>query len=345
MGGPVQQQNPVTEHPSSHPAIVLPVRILGTGSELPAEQHTTEELCRRAALSDEAAERQRRSGIRTRYWLGPGQSAASLAAAALRAALQSAGCEAVSLRRLIFVSSTGGDRLVPATANDILAALDLSDSCDAFDLNNGCVGFLSALDLAARSVATGCGPVAVVASETFSPYLFPEHPRPYLLFGDAAAAVIVGPAREGEGFLGLHLRNTASLRGRVHGNHPGRTGRFETIVLDASARELTESAHAALRSSIDAVLARAKLALSEVDWVLLHQPNAVMFRKLADALGVEAHKLLPIAEQLGSVGAASVPFSLDRLLAAQQVRPGARILLASVGAGTACGAALYQVAP
>jgi predicted polyphosphate/ATP-dependent NAD kinase len=40
----------------------------------------------------------------------------------------------------------------------------------------------------------GC---AVVVVETLSPFLSPDDPRPYLVLADAAAAVVLGPARAG----------------------------------------------------------------------------------------------------------------------------------------------------
>ena len=53
-------------------------------------------------------------------------------------------------------------------------------------------GFLTAMDLAARCVATGFGPVAVVAAELWSQHIDPSEPRTYAVFGDAAGAVIFG---------------------------------------------------------------------------------------------------------------------------------------------------------
>src|SRR6185295_13821051 len=50
------------------------------------------------------------------------------------------------LARLIFVSSTGGDRLTPATANAVAFALGIEGTCDCFDLNNACLGFLTSFD-------------------------------------------------------------------------------------------------------------------------------------------------------------------------------------------------------
>src|SRR4029079_12129923 len=91
---------------------------------------------------------------------------------------------------------------IPATANAVLDGAGVPSTCDAFDVNNACMGFLSAFDVAARSVATGRHPVAVVTVETLSRYVRPEAPRPYLVLGDAAAAIVMGEAANGEGIVG-----------------------------------------------------------------------------------------------------------------------------------------------
>lgn len=324
---------------------MISARILGTGSALAGQPRTTRELAAAALPGRDPAEIERRIGIASRRWIDAGTTAASLGAAALDEALAAAGVAARDLARIVFVSSTGGDCLIPATANAVAEALGLDDTCDAFDLNNACTGFLSALDVAARSVATGLSPVAVVAAETFSRYLPLDKPRPYLVMGDAAAAVVVGPARPGEGVLATSLRNSASLRNRVVMEHPGRTGAPPFLAFHATYEELTDSALDALATSSARALSAAGLTLADVEWFLPHQPNGRMLERVLEAMGVPAERTVNVVDEIGSVGAASVPVSLDRLMRTRDVRPGDRILMAAVGAGTAHGATLYRVAP
>ena len=323
---------------------MIPVAIAGSGSALPRRAVPTRRLVEEAfpgADPESLARTEARTGIATRYWLEPGETAAELAAVALRAALDRAGLEAGALARIIFVSSTGGDHLVPATATDLAALLGLSDSCDAFDMSNSCVGFLSAFDVGARSVATGLGPVAVVAVETFSRLLSPQGPRAYVVLGDAAAAVVLRPSREAR-MLASHLRTCDRLRGKMTMALPGTPGGRPYHDFDARSRDLTESAFASIKSAVDAVLATSALALPEVDWVLLHQPNGSLLEELVARMGIDPARTVPIVNEVGSIGAASVPTSLDRLLRTRPVQPGHRILMASVGAGTSYGAILYQ---
>jgi 3-oxoacyl-(acyl-carrier-protein) synthase III len=323
----------------------LPAVIAGTGSELPARVVHTRDVVAQAfpeALPEQRARVAEKSGIETRRWLAPPETAASLASAALRRALERSGVAPAELRRIIFVSSTGGDHLVPATAHDVAGAFGLSETCDAFDMSNSCVGFLSALDVAGRSIATGIGPAAVVAAETFSRQLSPEGARAYVVLGDAAAAAVLRRAETG-GILASCLRTSERLRGKMRTALPGTPGARGFHDFDARSHELTESAVACIGAAIDDVLKKVRMSLADVPWVVVHQPNGSLFASLLERLGVDPARTINVVREIGSVGAASVAFGLDRLLRSRTFQPGERILIASVGAGTAYGALLYEV--
>jgi 3-oxoacyl-[acyl-carrier-protein] synthase-3 len=323
---------------------VIPARILATASRLPGSPRPTAALA--AALPGrDPADIERKTGIRARHWVAPGERATDLGAAVARDALAQAGLAPDALRRVIFVTSTGGDALIPANANAVCEALGLDGSCDGFDVNNACMGFLSAFDLACRSVATGLGPCAVIVVETLSPFLSPDDPRPYLVLADAAAAVIVGEGRPGEGVVATHLANRGALRGSVTLAHPGLSPPPARIAFSASHDELTQLANQALQASAAQVLREAGVTLDDVAWVAPHQPNGRMLDKIAAHLGVAPEKIVPVVAEVGSVGAASIPLSLDRLFRTRDVRPGDHILLVGVGAGMAYGATLFRVAP
>jgi 3-oxoacyl-(acyl-carrier-protein) synthase III len=319
---------------------VIACRILGTGSALPSRRVTTDELLPIAFPGRDPVDLRGKVGITARYWLGEGDSATSLCVAALRRALDMARMDASQLERILFVTQTGGDWGIPANANHIAAALDISDTYDAFDLNNTCTGFLTGLDLAARCVATGTGPVAVVAVETFSRNLSPREPRAMLVFADGAAACIVGASpRADRGLAAVHLRNNAVLRGRILHAHP-QPGMYYQFA--PSGKELADAAISCIRHASWSVMRQAAVTPREVDRFLPHQPNGPLFAAIADAVGFGPDKLFPVVDEVGSLGAASAPYSLDQAIRAGNVQPGMSLLLAAVGSGTSYGAALVQ---
>ena len=322
---------------------MIAASLLGTGSALPGVARTTAELVEQAGLPANAEDIEARTGIRSRRWAGPGETIGGLAAGAVRAALADAGMRGEELRRLILTNSTGGDVIIPATANAVLQELGLADSIGAFDLNNGCMGFLTGFDLAARLVATGSGPVAVIGVEVLSRFLSPTNPRPYVVLADAAAAAILGPGGQDEGILATAFGNNGAHRGAVAMAHPGLTGREEQIVFAASNKRISEVSISSVLRCTEAALDAARMSISDVDWIVPHQPNGSMLQKMISRLGAPADRVVPVVQELGSVGSASIAVGLDALRRTRDVAPGQRILMVGVGAGLSYGALVFQV--
>jgi 3-oxoacyl-[acyl-carrier-protein] synthase-3 len=326
-------------------APLLRVRIGGTGSSTPGRRVSTAEYVTRVTPRRDAAEVEARTGIATRYVAPPDATFASLGADALRRALDAAGLPATVLRRLIYVNSTNGDMVVPATSNLIADRFGLAGSCDCFDMNNGCMGFVTAIDLAARTVVTGGGAVAVVSSEMGSRCTTPEDPRPFLVFGDGAAAAVLTEAHDAEGILGVWLRNHGAAGAEVTLANGVLTHRRETVRFGTSSGRMTELALDLFRRGINAVLEQSGLALDDIEWVVPHQPNGSMLAAIIASLGIDRERVVPVVQEVGSLASASIGMGLDRLMRTCPVRPGDRILMAGVGAGLSCGAILYRVGP
>src|SRR5579859_6107254 len=104
--------------------------IVGTGSFLPEKRLTNDELSKLVDTNDEWIVQ--RTGIRERRIAGPGESTATLATAAARRALESAGVEPRELD-LIVCGTISPEMTFPSTACFVAANLGL-DSTPAFDV-------------------------------------------------------------------------------------------------------------------------------------------------------------------------------------------------------------------
>jgi 3-oxoacyl-(acyl-carrier-protein) synthase III len=329
--------------PGRASAVRFRSRIAGTSSFGPGRVVTTAELAARVTPPRNPATTEQRTGIALRHFADGETPAAALGAAALRQALDVAGLTADALERIVFVSSLGGDMTSPATANLVAASLGLRGSCDCFDLNNACMGFLTAFDVAARSIATGSGPIGIVVVELTSRFIAPEDPRPFLIFGDGVAAAVLVPSDRDEGVLGVWLRNDGIAFGNVRVAHGGLTGRRERIRFTAASERMSDEVVEAITHGASEVLAQAGLRLADVEWILPHQPNGPLLDQITQALGIGPERVVRVVHEIGSVGAASIPTSLDRLLQSGRLRAGERILMVGVGGGLSSGAVLIQV--
>ena len=139
--------------------------VAGTGSALPARRVDNAELAQQVDTSDEWIIA--RTGIRSRYIAGDGETTASLATEAAREALDNAGIPATEVDLIVLATATP-DQTFPSSATKVQAALGIND-CVAFDVHAVCTGFLYAVTVADAMLRAGNGRTAlVIGAETFS---------------------------------------------------------------------------------------------------------------------------------------------------------------------------------
>lgn len=321
---------------------MIPACILGTSHLFPGPPLPSATIAERCFPGKDPARLITATGVEERHWAPEGSLVADLATDAVRAALVAADLPADALERVILVTSAGGDWLVPATAGAVIGRLGIDGRADGFDLMNACVGLLTGLDLAARSVATGSGPVAVVSAELASRYVNASRPRPYGLFGDGAAAVIVGPAHGSAGVRSSWLRNSWGAGPTIGGPLVDAGRASVAIDFHTTSDRMTAMAVEGLVAAVHGALDRAGLTLGDVDHFLPHQPNGPLLQAMLTALDWDLARVDVHVHHTGSLASASVGVSLDRLFRSGRLRPGHRVLLASVGSPLAVGAMLYE---
>ena len=118
--------------------------VLGVGSALPRRRVSNQELAETVDTSDEWIVE--RTGIRSRYVAGDGETTASLATDAARRALEQAELEPTDIDLIVLATATP-DQTFPSSATKVQAALGIKD-CVAFDVHAVCTGFLYALSVA-----------------------------------------------------------------------------------------------------------------------------------------------------------------------------------------------------
>ncbi|MCB9526542.1 MAG: ketoacyl-ACP synthase III [Myxococcales bacterium] len=300
---------------------------------------TTETLIRQAMPERDPVDMARRIGIDARHFADPGDTVAEIGAALLRTALDQAGWAPHTLQRLILVNSHGGDHPIPATANAVLEAAGIRHTCGAFDLNNACTGFVTALDLAARLVATGLERVAVLTVELLSKWIDASQPRALVVLGDAGAACLVEAGPPGAGLLAADFGNDGEKLPSVTLQH----GVAERITFGVPGRAFFDYALEGMLRSAQTVLTQAALDSTEVDWFVLHQPNGALFDRFLEVLAIPPERTVRLVDRIGSVGAASAACGLAELRATRPLRPGQTVLFVAVGAGASRGALLWRL--
>jgi 3-oxoacyl-[acyl-carrier-protein] synthase III len=314
-------------------------RVVGSGSYLPARELTNKDIEQRIDTSDEWIFS--RTGIRTRRVAAEGETTSDLAAHASREAMAAAGVGPQDID-LIVVATTTPDMVFPSTACILQRKLGIKRGA-AFDVQAVCTGFVYALAVADKFIASGQHRCAlVVGAEVFSRLLDWSDRRTCVLFGDGAGAVVL-KASPAPGILSTHLKSDGEygdilcVPGAMHGGEvQGRAFvhmdgqavfRFAVRALDEVCREALE--HNGLSGS-------------EVDWLVPHQANVRIIDATAQKMGIAPERVVMTLEHQGNTSAASVPLALDAAVRDGRIQPGHLLMLAAVGGGMTWGSALLR---
>ncbi len=313
--------------------------IQGVGSALPQRRVDNAELAVQVDTSDEWIVE--RTGIRTRYIAGEGETTATLAAEACRRALAEAGMEPGEIDLIVLATATP-DQTFPSSATKVQAMLGIAD-CIAFDVHAVCTGFLYALSVADAMIRAGNASSAlVIGAETFSRILDWEDRGTCVLFGDGAGAVVL-KAEEG-GTRGI-LATRLHADGR-HGDMlyvdggPSTTGTVGKLRMKG--REVFRHAVVNLADVLNEVLEVAGLTSDQVDWVVPHQANARIIDATARKLGLSPERVVLTVDRHANTSAASVPLALDVAVKDGRIKQGDCVVLEAMGGGFTWGAAALR---
>jgi 3-oxoacyl-[acyl-carrier-protein] synthase III len=337
-------------HMTPFPADVRSVALLGTGHALPSRAVTSAELDRQ--LNRHTGTVERVSGVRKRHFAGRDETAAMLAAEAARRALDAAGLALDDIDCLVAASGTQ-DQGMPCNAALVHRELGLSArAIPAFDVNASCLSFLVALDQLAWPIVAGrYRRVLVVSADIASCGLDWGTLESSAIFGDGAAAAVLGPSIEGRSRLLAAELNTHSEGADLCGV-PAGGSRFHPARIDQSFEALTKFrmdgkglfrlAAAHLPGFVERLLARAGVSRSQIDWVVPHQASQLAMTHIARKIGFRRDKVVDIFAEHGNQVAASLPTALDVAIRDGRVQRGHRLLLLGTGAGLSLGGMILE---
>ena len=312
--------------------------VLGAGSALPKRRVTNEELAKSVDTSDEWIVA--RTGIRSRYVAGEGETTASLAVEAARRALDHAAVKPEDIDLIVLATATP-DQTFPSSATKVQATLGIKD-CIAFDVHAVCTGFLYALSVADSMLRSGNARKAlVIGAETFSRILDWEDRATCVLFGDGAGALVLSAEESERGVLAtkLHADGRHNDLLFVDGG-PSTTGTVGKLRMKG--REVFRHAVINLADVLNEVLEDAGLSAADVDWVVPHQANARILDATAKKLGLPAEKIVVTVDEHANTSAASVPLAFDTAVKDGRIKRGDVVVLEAMGGGFTWGAAALR---
>ena len=323
------------------------IGVVAVGKCIPGKLMTTDEVARRCNSTSRWI--MERTGIETRYFVEDGDTASGISSQAAEQALGRAGISAQDLD-LIIGCTFSGDYRFPAMAakvQDLLGAR----KAGAFDVLANCTGFQIGLTIAADRIK--CDPalnyVLVLGTAVQSPYLNWGDPETSMFFGDGAGAAIVSRVPAGYGLLSTQI----NCNGRVYdavrlrgggSSHPLTADNINDGLqfYEMDGMETWKQLIQYQPVAIEQALAKAGLAVKDVNMFIFHQANLKLIQYLMGKMKLPMSKTYTNVERLGNTADASLSLALCEAVEENRIKRDDIVVVSGVGAGYIFGASVFR---
>jgi 3-oxoacyl-[acyl-carrier-protein] synthase-3 len=344
--------------------VILPYKILGTGSYLPDLVIENERFTEIVETNDEWITS--RTGIERRH-LSAGEATWEMGLKAAKRAIEMADITPDKID-LIVVSSLTPDYSTPNMACIIQAELEAKNAF-CFDVNAACTGFIQAFDIAMRYLLDpDIHNILVVSTESLSKITDFSDRRTCVLFGDGAGSVVIsdqlpllGESKNTEApkaiydcFLGADGASGNGIVGKaldavrhpfVPKDAPEITDRYahpSGVYIQMLGQEVYRFATTMMPYAVERVLEKAGKTLEDVDFLVPHQANERILQSASKRLKIPIEKVISHIADLGNTSSASIPICLDREFRAGKIRRGQTLVFTGFGGGLTYGALICE---
>lgn len=324
-------------------------QITSTGRYIPEKVLTNDDLDR--MLSENVGDwLVANVGIRERHVMADDENTSDMLVAAARQALERAKLTPADLD-LIIVATDTPDYISPATASVVQAKLGAADA-GTFDINCACSAWVTGLDMAAKYIASDPDyqHILVAGGYGMTRYVDWTDKKTCTLFADGAGAAIVRSGAE-PGFLAGKLL----ARGEYHdalGIYSGGTSRPATpenvAAFGKPKVQFVRKFPATFNSDhwpplIRATVAKAGLAIDDIDLFIFTQLNLRTIEFMMDNLGQPISKTHTIMDKWGYLGSACIPAALDdAITSGKGPKPGDHVVFCASGGGLTMAASVWR---
>ena len=310
-------------------------KLTATAHYAPEQVVTNDDLSQIMETSDEWISS--RTGIRRRHIVRD-ENTSDLASNVAQQLLKKASLAAEDLD-FIIVATVSPDGNMPSTASLVQAKIGASKAF-AFDLTAACSGFVYALSVADKLIASGAYHNGIViGAEVLSKIVDWSDRSTSVLFGDGAGGVLLQASSDTPLILAESLKSDGnrgmSLTSNLtHANSPfSKSESEDDLFLKMDGRAIFDFAVRDVPKNILESLEKAELSPDDIDYLLLHQANSRILDKMARKIKTERHKFLQNMQEYGNTSAASIPILLSEAVDAGTIKLDGSQKLALTGFG------------
>lgn len=294
-------------------------------------------------------------GIKERHVAAADETASDLAFKAAEKLFEEASVDKSTIDYVILVTQSP-DYFLPTTACILQERLGLSTAIGAIDVNLGCSGFIYGVSLAKGLILGEMATrVLLITSETYSKYIHPNDKGNRTIFGDAAAATLIGTEGLGEichfsfGTDGKGAENLIVKSGCSRFRDPLNDLAFDDYGNPKSSDFLYMDGAAILNYTLDyfpplaiETLKKNGLEKEEVDLFIFHQANKYIMNLLRKKLGIPEEKYYTFYELVGNTVSSTIPIAMKAALEDGSLKKGFKVMSAAPGLGYSWGGVIFR---
>jgi 3-oxoacyl-[acyl-carrier-protein] synthase III len=289
-----------------------------------------------------------RVGITERHIAAPDVATSDMAIEAGRAVLEQRGIDPREIDAIIVCTVTP-DMFFPSTACLVQDRLGCKGAW-GFDLIAACSGFIYGLTTAAHFVMAGTHKkVLVIGSDTMSRIIDYTDRSTCILFGDAAGAMLIEPAEEGDGFIGFlnEIDGSGADALKMPAGGSRMPSSVETVqnrmhFVKQEGQQVFKFAVRKMYETCQGLLDRHGLTAKDIKLLIPHQANRRIIEATAERLGMQAEQVIINIDRYGNTTAATIPLATRDAVQCGKLKKGDVVLFAAVGAGFTVGANLWR---
>ena len=170
-----------------------------------------------------------------------------------------------------------------------------------------------------------------------------------MFFGDGAGAAVMTHTDGNDGFLAfrLYTDGTGKWNFTVPAGGSEMPATEETVrnglhYFTMNGRAVYETGTRVLSSAILQVLKDTGLKISEIDYMIPHQPSIKVLEKTAEIIGIPFEKVMTNMDRFANTSGGTIPILLDEVNRSGRLKQGKIILFAAVGSGWTYGASILK---
>ncbi len=330
-------------------AVTIKAGVIGTGSYLPEKKETVEDFLRMGASQEKIDQ----CGVFEHRVMGEDETVVDMEEKAAQKAMESAGIGPEDID--LIIGTTGLPIRIGIPNSNLLQYRLGAKNAATFDVMQGCSSTIPQIIVASQFIALKqYRYILITASCSASRVTDVTDPLSFMILGDAAAALIMGPTEEDRGIVSFDMQSqgkyffNCGAKVKVPKNQIIRETQYyespreKLLFYMDDEPDFRTYLLSSVPENVKRVLAKAELKILEIDFFIFHQNAHILSRKWTRLLGIPNEKTYFTYSKYGNVFCCNIMVNLDEALRNNKIEKDDLVVLSGQGAGFSVGSIVVK---